>query len=531
MDTLPQDYSALRSWTAFFGAMLCCITIAFTSSGIMDMAVAMRHDLNMSIAELNWMIIGYTIVGTSTILLFAQIGDAIGHLKIYIIGTLCFMAGSIVLAVAVNGWMAILGRLIQGLAVGTALPSSMAIIKICFPDEKQILPLNLWAGIISLFFGIGPIVSGVFTEYVTWRLSFWVLVPVDALGLIFIFAAQPIIKRVINHAVERHFPDIIGWILFTVTLATLLIIFNEGPLEWGWSSPVMIALYAVCPGAFILLIISQIFIKRSIFPKKALRHRNVIAGCIGIFAVLFTLYPLMYLFNLYAQQAVTLNMSAFIAGIALLPLTGALFVISIFDFLLVKWFGYKWLIVTGLVLILIGDLFFFWLPINADYGHMWWPLLICGIGLGFTFPLFSPLALSRVPNEEAGQVSGLIQTFMFLGATVGIIFTNFWYAARIKDVLNDFATKAHLTPAHIDRLFDMAFSNESHFREHIHHFSRSMHTTIQNVQHYALTSGLHFAMLLAAAVIAVSILTTLILAVNPKSHEKPNIAKSRIGQR
>jgi hypothetical protein len=69
---------------------------------------------------------------------------------------------------------------------------------------------------------------------------------------------------------------------------------------------------------------------------------------------------------------------------------------------------------------------------DSTYGELWWKLVLCGIGFGLTMPLLPRAGLRVLPDEHAGQGSGMINTCLYFGASLGVVLGGIVSALTIR---------------------------------------------------------------------------------------------------
>jgi MFS family permease len=151
---------------------------------------------------------------------------------------------------------------------------------------------------------------------------------------------------------------------------------------------------------------------------SSLAHPGFTAGSIATFANSLALIGILYFFNLYAQSSVLLDYSALLASVALLPFGGGLFVASLVSGRLADRIGARMPVAVGLAATAIGCVFLYTVEVSTTYSDLWWPTLLAGFGVGMAFSTPSAAALPAVPPEQAGEASGIINIFRYVGAAL-----------------------------------------------------------------------------------------------------------------
>ncbi len=104
------------------------------------------------------------------------------------------------------------------------------------------------------------------------------------------------------------------------------------------------------------------------------------------------------------------------AGLALLPFTGAMLVVSLSAPRLLDANALRWPVTAAMLMLAIG----FWLARDPGaYEDLWWKFMIVDAGVGLGQSLLPRVGLSALPDASVGQGSGVINTCFYAGLAVG----------------------------------------------------------------------------------------------------------------
>ncbi|PTU21957.1 hypothetical protein P175DRAFT_0457194 [Aspergillus ochraceoroseus IBT 24754] len=137
---------------------------------------------------------GYTWIGAAYLLasaaaapIWAKISDIWGRKPVLLVAVLWFFLSSIVCAAAVDMEMLIAGRALQGVAGGGLLQLVMIVVSDLFSVRHRSLYMGILEFMWTIAGGLGPILGGVFSEFVSWRWNFWINLPVCGIAFILLF--------------------------------------------------------------------------------------------------------------------------------------------------------------------------------------------------------------------------------------------------------------------------------------------------------------------------------------------------------
>lgn len=376
---------------------------------------SIQTDLNFSPENLQWVISGYALTFGGLLLLGGRIGDLLGRRKLFMIGLGLFAVTSLVAALSVSSGMLIAARLLQGAAGAILSPSVFSIVSVTFEEgAERNKALGILGGIAGSGAAIGVLAGGVLTEYAGWVWIFLVNVPI---GIATLFFVPRYVRESRATNLTRHF-DAAG--ATTVTAGLMFLVYGlTQSTNNGWTSAKTIGAL----GAAAVLIAAFLFIEArsrsplvplSFFRKRTPTGANIIGFGLGtmIFGVFFML-------SLYMQQV--LGYSAMETGVGYLAVALTAVVAAGASQALVTKLGVKPVLMTGMVLLGIGLVFFSQVSVGGSYvGDLLPGFLLIGVGMGFSFVPISIAALAGITSTEAGLASGLINTSQQIGGALGI---------------------------------------------------------------------------------------------------------------
>lgn len=235
------------------------------------------------------------------------------------------------------------------------------------------------------------------------------------IALLIAFAAPRVIKESERH--PGHF-DFTGAVTATVGMVALVYGFIRAAQE-GWRDPLTLASF----GAAVVLLTLYILIERRsaqpITPLHMFADRNR-AGTYGIMLMLAcAIFGMFFFLTLFVQNV--LDFSPLQAGLAFLPISAVIAVGAGLTSQLLPKFGPKPFMVIGALLSAAGLAWLTLTDIQSTYlGSILGPMLVFGMGMGLQFVSLTLMALSRVPDQESGAASGLLNATQQVGGSLGL---------------------------------------------------------------------------------------------------------------
>ncbi len=358
---------------------------------------SIQADLNFAPENLQWVISGYALTFGGFLLLGGRVGDLLGRRWLFMVGLGAFALFSLACGLATSSGMLIAFRALQGLAGAILSPSVFSIVSVTFREGSE---RNKALGILGAIAGsgaaIGVLAGGVLTEFAGWEWIFFVNVPI---GIAALFLVPIFVRESHSEGMTRHF-DAAGAV--TVTASLMLLVYGlTQSTNLGWSSPRTIG---VLIGSAILMAAFIVIEKRSrspLVPLSFFRRRTPTGANVIGFGLGTMVFGMFFLLSLYMQEVL-----GFSSGVAQA---------------LVTRLGVKPVLVTGLLLLGAGQLYFTQVSVNGSYVSDLLPgFLLIGVGLGFSFVPVSIAALAGVTGRDAGLASGLINTSQQIGGALGL---------------------------------------------------------------------------------------------------------------
>ncbi|MCJ1310929.1 hypothetical protein MMC25_004597 [Agyrium rufum] len=340
-------------------------------------------------ADYQWIGSAYLLAAAAGTPSWGKISDIFGRKPVILIANVIFFVGSLICAVSININMLLAGRVIQGIGGGGLI----IMVNICIGDLFSIRSRGQYYGMVggvwAIASALGPVLGGVFTEYVSWRWCFYINLPVDGLAFVILFIyldietpRTPILEGLAA----------IDWLgSLTVVGGTVMLLFG---LEFGgvshpWNSPIVLCLIifgVLTIGLF--LIIEWKVAKYPVMPLRIFKFRSNIAALGTCFCHGFVFISGSYYLPLYFQSV--LGASPLLSGVYLFPFVLSLSFVSAGAGIIIKKTGqYLPLIWGGMLIMTLGFGLYIDLPTDKQWAKIIIFQIIAGIGVGPNFQ--SPL--------------------------------------------------------------------------------------------------------------------------------------------
>jgi EmrB/QacA subfamily drug resistance transporter len=409
-----KEPATRRSWLAL-AVLAIAQFMVFLDETVVNVALpSIRDDLGFSQATLSWVVSVYIVTFGGLVLLGGRVADLLGRRRVFLVGTALFGAASLLDGLAQSQGMLLGARALQGFGAALATPAALALVTALFPAGAQrVKALAVWGALAGLGFAFGIFLGGAITELGSWRWVFLINVPVAlaTLGVVPHLVAN-------SRVGARGGFDLAGALTVTTGMTTLVYAVVKAP-EYGWASletHVLSAAAIALLGGFVAIErrSSAPLIPAGFLHRRATLAPNVLQLLLGVSAI-----SSLFLLTLYTQQV--LGYTPLRAGLAYLPLAAGVAMATVAANRIVPRLGPRPLAVVGLAIAAAGLARFGHAPVAADYlTEVLPPMLVLGLGAGFSFVSITTAALARVEDEAAGLLSGLLSTFVQLGGALGV---------------------------------------------------------------------------------------------------------------
>jgi EmrB/QacA subfamily drug resistance transporter len=429
--------------------------VVVLDASIVNVALpSIGRDLDFAQNDLSWVVNAYTLFFGGFLLLGGRLADLLGRRRIFIWGMWLFALASLAGGLAQSDIWLVVARAVQGLGAALISPSALAILATTFAEgAERNKALAVWGAVAGSGGAVGVLAGGMLTEWAGWE---WVLFVNTPIGI----AAALVAPRILRESRDESNPswDVAGAVTVTAGLAILVYTLVDAN-DAGWGSAQTLGLGAlslVLLAAFVVIELNRRYplIPFSIFKLRTLRGANVIGLLLGM-----SLFAMFFFISLYMQQV--LGYDPLKAGLAYLPLAGLIIVSAGGASQLVARFGFKPVLIAGLVFTAAG---LFWFsrvsaPGGSYVGDVLFPEMLAAVGLGLSFVPVTIGSVTGTKPSEAGLASGLINTSQQVGGALGLAVLSTIATNRTDSVLasGEHNVKVALTEGFQDAFLAGAF--------------------------------------------------------------------------
>jgi EmrB/QacA subfamily drug resistance transporter len=373
---------------------------------------AIQTDLDVSDANLAWIVNSYALAFGGLMLLGGKAGDLFGRRRMFQVGILVFTLASLLGGLAPNEELLIGARILQGVGAALAAPSALALITTTFPMGKS---RNTAMGVYAAMAGVGAtaglLLGGALTDALNWRWVFFVNIPI---GLAVLAGTKTLVEA------ERH-PgrlDVPGAITGTGGLIALVYAITRGG-EHGWTNGLTLASFGAATVLLVAFLVIQSRTAEPMMPLRLLKDRNRAGSYVTMLLVGAGMFATFYFLTMYMQ--LILGYSAVKTGFAYLPFSIGMAAAAGISSKLVTHFPPRLLAGPGLLVGACGMFWFATLETDSSYAaHLMPAMFVTALGLGMSFVPLTLGAVSGVSHRDTGMASALLNTSQQIGGALGL---------------------------------------------------------------------------------------------------------------
>lgn len=406
-------------------------SMAFIDGSALNVILpALQKDLDATGSDLFWVLNGYLLMLAALIIVGGSLGDKLGRVKIFKIGILIFMAGSIFCGLSMTINQLIIFRMVQGIGGALMIPGSLSIISAVFSKDEKGKAIGTWSAATTIVTVSGPVLGGALADIGLWKLIFFINVPLGLLSILILHFKVPESREP-----EASKVDWLGAVLLVSSLALITFGFLEMP-EWGYSHPFVVASLIIGTALLIAFIITEGRVKQPMMPLELFKNKTFSGVNLLSFFLYAGLGAIMLFMSLNVIQIQ--GYSQLQAGLTFLPFSFVMILLARKMGALSDKFGTRPFLILGPAITGAGMLWLSTIGITDGPSAYWTtffpPFMVFAIGMSMTVVPLTTAVMTCVEDSKSGIASGINNsvtrisgTFMnaILGAVAVLLFTNY----------------------------------------------------------------------------------------------------------
>ncbi|CAN5241630.1 MFS transporter [soil metagenome] len=390
-------------------------------------------DLDISQANLAWIVTGYSLAFGGLLLLGGRLGYLYGRRRMFMVGVTIFAVASLLGGLATTEPILLGARGLQGLGAAIASPAALALITTNFPaGPERNRAFSIYAAMSGAGAAVGLILGGWLTglspEFLGfdidgWRMTFLINVPI---GIAAALAAPRVLRESASHPGELDLPGALS-----ATFGLVGIVYGltrAGDPRYGWGE--LWTLGSLVGG--VLLLVAFVAIERTVrhplLPFRILTSRTRATSFVVMMLVPAAMFAMFFFLSQFVQNV--MGFSPLRTGVAFLPFSAGIVVAAVIASKLMERVDPRWL--AGIGTTMAGAALFGFsrlsyddsvanLGVDAHYATDILPFIVMmSLGMGLVFVPLTLTAVHGVGARDSGIASGVLNTMQQVGGALGL---------------------------------------------------------------------------------------------------------------
>lgn len=401
-----------RQVTGLFVLCLAVFMVAVDGTVVSVAVPSITEQLQPTYNQVLWIGDIYSFVLAGLLITMGNVGDRVGRKRLLLISAVAFGAASAAAALAPTAGALIVARVVQGVAGAGLMPSTLALLRSLFTDDRQRMrAVGIWSASGAAGAALGPTVAGVLLEHFYWGSVLLVNVPVVV--LIFGVGAWALPEA---RSATVHRLDPLSVVYSTVGI--LAVVYGITELAHaGLKVPNAYAALIVGAGLLWVFLRRQRGLSTPLLDLKLFTQTRFTAAVVAQLVIVFANVGALFFLPIFLRQVA--DFSPLQSGMATLPESIVSLVTASNTARMIGRWGHRRTLLTGLGvgtagLILLG------LTTPMSYAAMVFPLMLLGFSFGSVVTVASDLVLRSASADRVGAATGISETAFELGTALGI---------------------------------------------------------------------------------------------------------------
>lgn len=374
---------------------------------------AIESDFNTDVSTVQWVVNGYALIFGVLIVTGGRLADMFGRRHVLFIGAAIFAVFSLLGGIAPNVETLIVSRALMGVGGALMWPAILGLVYAILPESRSGLAGGLILGTAGIGNAAGPVLGGFITQEFDWRFILLLNLPIALVACLVTWRTVHV-----SNPAQRSRVDYAGIATLSTGLIALLVALGQAPDE-GWTSPVVLVLFAACA-----LLVGGFFVVQrragdaALIPRDIRANRPFVSACVAVLAMSATFFASLLYLPQYLQKV--LGYSALGAGAGLLPLMGVFALTSFSVSGLQRLFGMKAVLVGGASAIVAGTLLISRIDAGSDYSALVPGMVVLGLGIGLFYSSVTTAAVTAVDPSRSSLAGGIMYMCQIAGGSIGL---------------------------------------------------------------------------------------------------------------
>jgi len=401
------------TWLALIAMGLAVIILAQDFSAVNVALTSIEADLDTDLSTVQWVINAYALVFAMLIVAGGRLADMFGRKRIFLVGSTIFAAMSLLGGFSPNVYFVIAARAAMGIGGALMWPATLGMTYGALPPKKAGLAGGLIIGAAGIGQAIGPISGGALTQFLGWRWTLFINVPIAAIAMLVtwldVHQKEPDVEQRIDYA---------GIVSLSVAIFALLFALDQATY-WGWADWRILLSFAISGLLLVVFLLFERGMKlNALVPADIMKDKQFTAACLGMALVCATFVCSLLYLPQFMQKL--LNYTPLQAGLGMLPEMAVFAVVSFLEGSLYGRLGPRLMVASGAACLAVGPFLVSLVGPESGYGALVPGMIVIGIGLGLFYASATTAGISALPPSRTSLAGGLLYMFQIAGGSIGL---------------------------------------------------------------------------------------------------------------
>jgi EmrB/QacA subfamily drug resistance transporter len=361
-----------------------------------------------------WVGTAFMLASTTTVPIVGKLSDLYGRKPFFMLGIALLLLGSALCGMSQSVEQLIAFRIVQGFGAGMIMAVAFAVVGDVFPPSERGRWMGLMSGVFAAASVVGPLIGGTLTDHANWRWVFYINIPLGLLALAVISIGMPLIRPEGKAKV-----DYLGAALLCAWVVPMLLAFSWAGDRYPWLSPEVIGFFVWSGLALAAFVYRELHTEEPILSMSLFGNRVFTVSAIVTLITGFAMMGSLFYIPLFVQGVI--GSSATNSGLVTMPMMIAMAIASAVSGQVMSRLGrYKALGIIGLLIMVAGMFVLSTMTVNSTRQDVTQAMIIFGVGLGMSMPIFMLSVQNAVPYRVMGSATSTMQFLRSVGGTMGI---------------------------------------------------------------------------------------------------------------
>lgn len=413
--------------------------VAILAQTLLNIALpSIMKDLDIEENTAQWLITGYMLVNGVLIPISAYMIERFTTRKLFIVAVSLFTIGTIVSAVAYSFPVLLTGRLIQAAGAGILMPLMSIVFLTIFPVAERGKAMGMM-GLAMIFApAVGPTLSGWIVEHYSWRVLFYILLPIILFALIYGSIAM---KNVTRNAKSKL--DYFAVVLSTLGFGGILYGFSDAGTD-GWDNSTVYTSLIIGVVSLILFIWRELVVEKPMLELRVFKFGMYSLTTVINVIVTMAMYSGMILLPLYLQTI--RGFTPLESGLLLLPGAILMGIMSPITGIIFDKIGARWLGVVGLAVTAVTTYMLSTLTEDTSYASLITIYSFRMFGMSLIMMPIQTAGMNQLPQRLNAHGSAMQQTLRNVAGALGAALLVTIMTNKTKEVVKELIISSGVNP-------------------------------------------------------------------------------------